>query len=139
VYLTSGDEKKLAASLEQLAERDADEFTFRKKLAQMALEAENYATAARWAKEATQVDVMDVDVHEMHARALLGDNKPERAIEAYQTALLIDPKDNDLRLGLAKAQIAAKQPDKARATLEELLKLDSKYAEAKELLEALDQ
>ena len=68
---------------------------------------------------------------------LIATPKAASAAEAYQTALLIDPKDNDVRLGLAKAQIAAKQPAKARGTLEELLKHDPEHKGAKELQKSL--
>jgi tetratricopeptide (TPR) repeat protein len=137
VYLAAGDETKLASSLETLAERDADEFTFRKKLAQMALELKNYPAAVRWATEALQVDVMDAETHGMLAQARLAQDKPERAIEAYETALRINGRDSQMRLGLAKAQIAAKQPDKARKTLEELLERDADDEQAGQLLESL--
>jgi cytochrome c-type biogenesis protein CcmH/NrfG len=123
--------------LVKLAEQDADEFTFRKKLAQMAIDSKDYPAAVRWATEALQIDVMDAELFGMLGQAHLASDKPQQAVEAYETALRIDGRDADMRLALAKAHIAAKQPDQARQTLDELLKRDPDNGDARQLLETL--
>ena len=62
VYLESGDERGLAGSLEQLAEMDADELAFRKKLAQMALDDKDYKRP-RAGRERLQIDVRGRNAH----------------------------------------------------------------------------
>ena len=60
---------KLAEVLAQLAVLDADDLPIRKKLAQLALAAGDFAAAARWGREALHIDVMDVDVHRHAGRS----------------------------------------------------------------------
>jgi Flp pilus assembly protein TadD len=69
----------------------------------MGLEDKDYKSAARWAREALQINVMDAEVHWM----------------------------------LARAHVQTGQADKARAVIEDLLKLDADHEEAKQLLENL--
>lgn len=137
VHLTSGDDVKLAAALTQLAEMDADEFTFRKKLAQMAFDDKNYAAAAKWSAQALQIDVMDGDLHELLAQSMLEAREPKQAILAYESAVQLNAKDPDLRLALAKACIAAGETKQALQAVEELLKLEPKHPEAQQLLKKL--
>lgn len=68
---------KLKALLESMAKLDADDVTVRKKLASLAIESEDWASAKRWGTEALQIDVKDVVVHELLAQAYekLGDKK----------------------------------------------------------------
>lgn len=76
-YVKLKQDDKLKTLLESMAKLDGDDPTVRKKLASMALEAEDWANAKRWAMEAVQIDVKDVAVHEMLAQAFekLGDKK----------------------------------------------------------------
>ena len=72
VYLAQGNDVKLAETLAQLAALDTDDLTIRKKLAQLALSAEDFPAAVRWAREALHIDVMDVEIHRMLAEAMRG-------------------------------------------------------------------
>jgi tetratricopeptide (TPR) repeat protein len=137
VYLISGNNDKLAGILAQLAEKDADDFTVRKKLLQLAVDAKDYAAATKWANQAVQIDVMDPEAHRMFAQALAGNNDFGRAIEEYEVAIKLKPQDGALRLALAQTCVKAKQPQQARAVLEALLKQAPNYPGAEELLESL--
>jgi predicted Zn-dependent protease len=86
VYLKSNEHEKLAIVLAQLVAQDADEFAMRKKLAQLAIEKEDFAAAQRWAQQALQINVMDADVHRMLAQALKANGKPEEAQQEETTA-----------------------------------------------------
>jgi predicted Zn-dependent protease len=90
VYLESGDQRRLGVSLEQLVQMDADELVFRKKLAQLSLEGKDYKSAARWAGEALQIDVMDAGMHWIQARALVETQQPDKARTALEDLLKID-------------------------------------------------
>jgi len=92
VYLLSGNDAQLAKVLADLAERDSDDFTVRKKLAQLALAAKEYPAALQWAKQAIQIDVLDADVHWMLAQACHELGKSKEARQALNTVLEIDSK-----------------------------------------------
>jgi len=86
VYLKSKEQEKLARVLALLAAQDADEFAMRKKLAQLAIDSEDFVAAERWAQEALQIDVMDAEVHRMLAQALKSNGKPEESAREETTA-----------------------------------------------------
>jgi len=138
LYLTSGDETKLAPELTRLAEQDADDAAIRKKLARIALKAGDFALAARWADQANQVDVMDAEVHRLWAEALAGSHDFAAAVAEYEVALGLKSDEPGWRFALAQASVEARQPDKAREALAALLKTDPDYPGAQALLEKLD-
>lgn len=139
LYLTTGDDVKLAEVLQRLAHADPDDFVVRKKLAQLALAGGRFAEAARWCGAANQIDVLDADVHRMWGDALVGDEKFSQANEEYEVAVRLDADDAASRLGLAKAYLAEGKSGKASAALKELLKRSPDHAEARQLLEKLDE
>ncbi len=139
VYLTSKNEPKLIEVLGRLAEADADDLTGRKKLAQMALDRQDYDAAARWANQAVKIDVMDQQVHRVLAQALVGRRQYDRAIEEFQIAIELSPEEPQRRFALADAYLQAKQPEKARQTLIALLELVPDYPGADILLESLEE
>jgi len=138
LYLTTGDETKLATELTRLAEQDADDLTVRKKLAQMALKAGDWSAAARWANQTNQIDVMDAEVHRIWAEALAGGRDFAAAVSEYEAALGLKPDEPAWRFALAQASIESRQPAKAREALSALLKTDPDYPGAQALLEKLD-
>ncbi len=137
VYLKSGETEKLAAVLTRLAAEDSEDLPMRKKLAELALTRMDWPAALRYATEALHIDVMDEDVHRLLAEAQLGSGDPAAAVEEYEVAVEIKPGQLRLRFALAQALVAAKQPDKARAALDDILKRDAKYPGAAQLLESL--
>ncbi|HWB12135.1 MAG TPA: tetratricopeptide repeat protein [Pirellulales bacterium] len=137
LYLKSGDEAGLTKSLKKLAENDPDNFLVRKKLAQLALDAGDFAQAERWAREACQTDLWDLETHRIRGKALAGQEKYPAAIEELEVALQLEPDDAEARYSLARAYQASGQPDKARAALARLLKDQPDYADARQLWEKL--
>src|SRR5205085_1156516 len=121
--------------LEQLVAVDFEEFSTRKKLAQLYLEAKNFEAAARYATEGVQIDVMDEELHTMLAEALMQLGKPDDAIFEYETLAMLDSKDANIKLSLAKACLAAGRIDDAKKALDDVLKADPDNEQAKELLE----
>ncbi len=137
VYLRAGDDQKLAAALTQLAEVDADDFSIRKKLAQLARAEGDTEAVARWTREAVHIDTRDVDVHVWRAEALAAQQLHAEAAEAYEWAVELAPNQVELQLALAQMQFKAGQPERAKATLNELLEREPDHAQAKALLETL--
>jgi cellulose synthase operon protein C len=137
LHLKSGDNQKLYAAIEQLAKLDFDDAPTRKKLAELAAERKDHAAAERWSREVLEIDVQDANIHHLLAESLVAQQKPKAAIEEYEFAVQIAPEQNDWRFALAKAYVDAKQPDKARKAIENLLKREPTYSGAKELLDSL--
>ncbi len=137
VYLRSGDDKKLAAVLERLAAADPDELTMRKKLAKISLDASDWAGVERWTREALQVDVRDVDIHDWRAQALAAGEKSAQAADEYAVAVELDPEQPQLRIALAQARLKAGQTQQAKDALKELLERDPQNAAAAKLLEGI--
>ena len=76
--------------------------------------------------------------HVLLADAQSARRKFAPAVEEYQTALeLKAKKPNDLKVKLAKAQLALGQRDAARATIDGVLKADPDHPEAKALRDEL--
>lgn len=137
VYLLTEKRQPLRETLARLARADCDELACRKKLAEMSLEGRDYAAAADWAAQALDIAVGDAEVHRLLAESLAGRQDYPAAIEEFEAAVELAPKNLQQRLALADACVQAKQPAKARKVLEELLKLDPKYPGADVLLESL--
>ena len=62
-----------------IAGLDGDNATVRKKLAQLAVEAGDVATAKKWAKEALYIDVRDAELHTIMAQAFAAEGDARRA------------------------------------------------------------
>ncbi len=137
LYLKSGDTEKLAAVLAQLADKDFDHLSYRKKLAQLALEKKEFAKAIDWANQAVQINVLDVEVHRTLAAALEAAGRTKDTILEYEALIRLAPDDLGNHLALAKAFHKTRQPDKARDVVNKLLELDAEFPGAKELLEQL--
>jgi tetratricopeptide (TPR) repeat protein len=137
VYLKSGDEKKLAPILEKLAESDPDDLTVRKKLAQLAVAANNWPAADRWATEALHIQVIDPELHAWRAESLASQGNAAAAADEFATAIELDPDQPKWRLSLAAALVKSDRRAEAKTALEELLKREPDNADAKKLLETL--
>lgn len=137
VYLKMGDDAKLMVPLAALAEHDFDDAVTRKKLAQLALNAKDFAAAKRWATEVSHIEAKDLDAYLLIAKAAAGQKDSAAGIAAYELAILIDPKSTEHRLAFAKLLIDAKRRDDARQQLNAILKIDAKHPEATQLLESL--
>jgi predicted Zn-dependent protease len=138
VRLKAGDKEKLGPLLEELAERDRDDLAIRKKLAQLALLEKDYPAAEKWANQCLNIDVLDNIAHRVLAQSLAYQKEWDGAIEEYQVAIKLSPKNFRLRLALAETFRAANRSAEARTTLEALLKLNPDLPAAKSMLEKLD-
>jgi predicted Zn-dependent protease len=139
LYLKSNEDKKLFDVLARLADRDADDLPMRKKLAQLALRAKNFAAAAHWATQALYIDVKDVETHRMLGEALVGEKKFPEAVAEYEAAVRLEPTARGLQLALADACFRASRKDRARELVRAILKDDAAFPGAKELQEQMEQ
>lgn len=89
----TADDATLRPILERIAARDFDNSVVRKRLAQMALKAENYEEAVRWGEDALCIDIEDADVHRLLAECYGKLNRAEDAKEAWQAVLTLVPED----------------------------------------------
>lgn len=137
VYLKSGEQAKLVPVVERLVDRDPDDLPMRKKLAQLALAAGEFAAADRWALDGLRIYVLDGDLHRWRAEALAAQDKPEQAAAEYAACVELKPDALDMRLAQARMLARAGKPDQAKAALDELLRRDADYPGVKELLESL--
>jgi predicted Zn-dependent protease len=138
VYLKSGENDKLRPILEKLAEADPDDLALRKKLAQLAIEQEDFAAADRWTLEGLHIQVLDANLHAWRAMALGSLEQPEAAAEEFAVAVELSPDEPQLRISHAEALIAADRRAEARAVLKELLKRDAGNESATKLLKSLE-
>ena len=113
VAVLNDNQPRATEMLMKLAEQDADNFTLRKKLAQLALAAKNYEQAVHWSREAIYVNVMDPEVHVWLAKAWLGAKNPLQAAEEWQVA--VELKQTEAPLGLEIAQALSDADQKAAA------------------------
>ncbi len=137
LYLKTGADPQLAPVLVQLAELEYDNATLRKKLAQMAIAREDWTEAERWAKDALFIDLADASVHAQLGQARVNLQKLPAAIEAYETAIELDPEQPAWRFALADAHLAAGQKDAARRVLTKLLEVAPDFPGADVMLEQL--
>ena len=135
IYLKSGEQLKLTQTLRQLADADADNFLTRKKLLELAIAAQDFDAATKWATEALQIDVGDAEVHAQLAQTLRWQERFAPAIAEFETAVQLSPDKSEWRLMLADTHEQAGAPDKAREVLQELLRQDPNNAEAKKRLQ----
>jgi len=137
LYLKSGEKTKLVPLLSKLAESDADDLVMRKKLAQLAVDAHDYAAARRWSQDALHIDVLDVDSHRTLADSCVELNDYPAAIDEYRLAIKLAPREGGLRFSLADALVEAKQPAAARTALRELLEIEPEFPGARLMLDSL--
>lgn len=130
IYLKSGEQLKLTQTLRQLADADADNFLTRKKLLELAIGAQDFDAAAKWATEAMQIDVRDAEVHAQLAQTLRWQERYQPAIAEFETALQLSPDKSEWRVMLADTHELAGAPAKAREVLQELLRRDPQHDEA---------
>jgi predicted Zn-dependent protease len=90
VYLKQADSQKLQPILVRLAERDPNSVSIRRKLAQLALEQNDFSAARRWAWQLIYLDVEDAEAHRLLAQALDGLGETAAAAEERAVAKQLD-------------------------------------------------
>ncbi len=137
VYLKSGDNAKLQPVLEKLAGMDPDDLPLRKKLAQLAIERQDWPAAERWTLEGLHIQVQDANLHVWRAMALAAQDKAAEAADEYAAAVELSPDDPKLPIEYARTLVRAGRKAEARGVLEELLKRAGDDPEARKLLKTL--
>jgi Flp pilus assembly protein TadD len=139
IYLTKQENEKLRPILAELAAKDADNLTMRKKLAQLALAAKDHAAALNWASEAMHLNLRDAPAHALRGSAALGLKKNELAEREFRVAISLDGSQPDWRADYVRALLLLKKTDDAKAALEELARKAPEHADLKELRQAIKE
>jgi tetratricopeptide (TPR) repeat protein len=137
-YLKGFDYERLKPVLERLAVADGDNAAVRKKLAQMALENEQFEEVVRFARLALQIDVVDVETHQILARGHAGLKQFDKSVEEWAVALKLKPDALDVEVELARAEAAAGKKESARTRLDKLLEREPDYDAAQKLRDELE-
>ncbi len=103
VYLIDKQTQKLSPILKSIAHLDADNISVRQKLAELSLEAKEYAEASKWAYEALYIDVSDGKSHAILGEAKLALKDSTRAIREFENAIKLKAKYPNLKAKLAEA------------------------------------
>jgi tetratricopeptide (TPR) repeat protein len=143
IYLQPGSvadsQAKLVPVLRRWNAAEPENLTIQKKLAELALAQQDYAAAAAAALAVIHRDVEDAAAHAALAEARTGQGKLGMAVEEYQTALRLDPKQPDWQAALTKLLLRHGKKDEALAALGRLRELDPKHPQLAELEKSLDQ
>ena len=137
IYLTKQDNERLSPVLAELAVKDAENLTMRKKLAQLSLAAKDYDAALRWASEAMHLNLRDAAAHALRGSASLGLKKPAIAEREFKVAISLDGSQPDWRADYVRALLQAKKHDEATAALDELARKAPDHSALAELRQAL--
>lgn len=136
IYLTTQDDKQLAPILAELSVKDVDNANMRKKLAQLAIAAKDYAAGLRWATEAMHLNLRDATAHALRGGAALNLEKYELAERELRFAISLDGGQPAWRANLVRTLLKAKNPNEAKKALAELEKSAPEFAELEELRQA---
>ena len=136
-YIKLDEKDRLKEVLKTLAERDVDDVVARKKLAEFAIEAKDFAAAAAYARDAIFINVMDEETHVLLGRAYVGLGQAKKGVREFETALEISPDDEDVAVALAAAQVDAGDGDAARKTLARVLEENPEHKGARALQQKL--
>jgi tetratricopeptide (TPR) repeat protein len=137
IYLHDENNEKLPPVLTKLANLEPDSITLRKKLAELANQAKEFAAARDWATQIIHLDLQDAEGHGLLAAAANGMKEFALASEEYKTALELDESHNDWRLGLAESLAGAGKKEEALAAAEALQKKKPDFPGLQKLLESL--
>jgi len=134
VHLKSGDNDALYSVLARLAKAEGDSLLYRRKLIQLASEADNHRDVIKWANQSLQIDVMDAGHHAQLGLAQLALGRSANALRSLKTATRLDPNPPSWRLGLARAAKAVGDRTFAKQILTELAAETPDYPGVRELL-----
>ena len=137
IELDLDDKGPLIEALTALTETDADNASARKRLAQLHLSAQRFKAAAKYAKLAMHIDVLDAEIHDLLGLAYSGLKQHREAIREFDVAIELKPADDTLELHLAEAYVATELKDKARDVAKRILERSPDHAKAKALLDGL--
>jgi cellulose synthase operon protein C len=92
-YVKLGRVEELQEVLEAVAHLEGDNMLVRKKLAQLAIGAEDFKSAKKWASQAIYIDVMDADIHEILAKVYKAEGDEKKAAREERVAKTIRDAD----------------------------------------------
>lgn len=139
IYLTKKDDSKLAPVLAELAAKDSDNLTMRKKLAQLSLASNDPAAALNWATEAMHLNLRDATAHALRGSAALKLEKTELAERELKLAVSFDGSQPAWRADHVRALIKLKKLPAAIEALDELAKQSPDFPDLKDLRQALQE
>ncbi|HLJ12338.1 MAG TPA: tetratricopeptide repeat protein, partial [Planctomycetaceae bacterium] len=137
-HLKSFEFEKLRPVLERLVVADGDNAGPRKRLAQMALDDNDFAQAVHFGRMALHIDVLDVETHRILGESYSGLKQFEKSADEWSIALQLKPDAPDIEVELARAEAASGNKEAALERLEKLLERDPDYAPAETLRDELN-
>lgn len=137
VYVKLDETDKLKPILVDLAQRNFDDASIRKKLAEMAFKSKDYAAAVKYGREVLHIDVLDPANHKLLGDAYRELKDYKKSASEFAVALELKPADVAAQLGLVKTHIGAGDKDAAKKLLDAVLAKDAENAEAKSLRDGL--
>lgn len=129
----TGEVEKRREALTTLVQIEADDPAPRKALAELALSEKQYETAYKYAKLALHIDVLDAETHRILAESCRHRNDVKRAIDEYEVALELKPKDTEIQLGLADLYVSLGRMEDAKKLTDDVLKTSPDDARAKSI------
>lgn len=138
VYLKLGDKEKLAKSLEELAQMDADNAIVRQKLAELAFERKDWKEAARWSRETMYITIKPIELHRIRAQSEKELGNLPTALREYEVITKLEPESVGDGIELARMYVQVKEVGKAKAELERVQKLHPDHQEIGDMLKELE-
>ncbi len=139
VHAQNEDTNKLIETLKELVPYDPDDIGQRKRLARLLLDAGRHAEAEKYARQALEIDVLDVEAEQCLADSLVFQKNFKPAIDTLQLVIKLrdhakaPDKANDARLQLAQALYGDGQKERALAELTQVLARDPENEAANRL------
>jgi Flp pilus assembly protein TadD len=137
IHLQSNDAAKLAPVLARWSELEPDNLALHKKLARLALDRSDFATAEARATTTLRHDVQDAESHALLAAALAGQDKRSPAVDEYQTAIQLEGRQPEWHAKLAALLIQLQRKEEARKVVAALRELDPDHPVLAELEKSL--
>eukprot|EP00913_Durusdinium_trenchii_P008989 g8455.t1 len=128
VYIKLDETAKLKPMLVDLAQRNFDDASIRKKLAEMAIKSKDFKSAVKYGREVLHIDVLDVENHILLGEAYRELKNFKKSADEFAVALELKPEDVAAKLGLAKTHIAAGDKEAAKKLLDAVLAKDAENA-----------
>ncbi len=110
VLVRQHDQVALRPVLEGLASQDLDDGLVRRKLAQLAFDAEDWPAAVHWGLEATYCDLREPATHHLLGQAYAATRNWPQAIHHFEIALSLDESLKDARDELEQARQQSSSP-----------------------------
>jgi tetratricopeptide (TPR) repeat protein len=131
IYLVRGDKEKAIAQLLELSRHEQHDERIPRKLADLYLEAKNYADAENAAYRAIRINPYNAVNHQVMAQVLIADKKPGQAVAYWARAAELQPRVAEFWEGLADTKGSLGDKDGAAAAAKKALELQPTSKAAK--------